>query len=393
MTLGARVETCRWVMLVGLASSACRPSVTVTPDPPRPRARPAPTAPEIELALANDVLCVRVGVRVHCGTNIDPAKSPLEEPAIELADGATSVAAGRDFVCVVTKPGTIWCRGSNTHGQLGAKLRAAFSESFVQVVGVGGALRVFAGDTHACAILFDGGVQCWGNNGSGQTGGSKIYAPEARELVTATTVVGVRQASTLALSDATSCATTTGKEVWCWGDTSGLHEHARARGPASEQPAAIAGCQGMQDIAAGDYLWCGIRRGDVACWGPPGALPSAIRERAETAGVDHEPIVFGLAPTLRVRIGDSHACALHADGHVSCWGANTGGALGRGSVIDHNRADPALVPKLPRATDLFVGGSMSCIVTEDREVYCWGRWPVVNGEPYRETGTPVKVEL
>lgn len=390
------VAAARTLCAVGLAAAACRPdagaSAPAPLQPPGPRPSHDPTA-EIELALGDDQLCIRVGGRVHCGSNTDPRRSPLDEPALDGIDDATSVAVGRRFVCVATRRGAVFCRGDNTHGQLGARLRAESTDALVPVVGVDGATRVFAGDSHACAIVAGGGVRCWGNNALGQTGGPKVYAREARELVTATAVAGVTGATVLALADTTSCARTESGQVLCWGATDRLREHAAARGVASEEPVVVAGLAGTTDLGASNYLSCGIRDAVLACWGELGALPRSARERAQRAGVDHEPVELGLPPTERVRVGSGHACALHVDGRVSCWGSNGGGALGRGTIDDTDRVDPGPVRGLPEATELFVGGTMACVLGVDDEVHCWGRWPVVDGAAYRQSGTPVKLDL
>ena len=64
---------------------------------------------------------------------------------------------------------------------------------------------------------------------------------------------------------------------------------------------------------------------------------------------------------VEVSVGVDHACALHSDGHIECWGAN-----------DQGQATP------PRGHFVQVESSfkLSCAVREDGEVLCWGSFSV-----------------
>ena len=68
-----------------------------------------------------------------------------------------------------------------------------------------------------------------------------------------------------------------------------------------------------------------------------------------------------------VSAGGAHTCALTRDGYAYCWGANSSGQVGVGTVIDY--ASPVLVASL--VTAVSAGGSHSCAVATGR-LYCWG---------------------
>lgn len=79
----------------------------------------------------------------------------------------------------------------------------------------------------------------------------------------------------------------------------------------------------------------------------------------------HFPRDLGL-----VSAGDRHSCALSATGKVQCWGSNTSGQLGDGSV------DVQVTP-VPVAGDfafahVAAGESYTCGVTNSGEALCWG---------------------
>lgn len=81
-----------------------------------------------------------------------------------------SIAPGSKFTCQVLVGGEVECWGSNTSGQLGNETNKS-SDSPVLVKKLAGpAKQVVAGYSHACAVLEDKTVQCWGYNYAGQLG-------------------------------------------------------------------------------------------------------------------------------------------------------------------------------------------------------------------------------
>ena len=75
----------------------------------------------------------------------------------------------------------------------------------------------------------------------------------------------------------------------------------------------------------------------------------------------------GLASFLAA--GSEHTCAIVADG-VRCWGDNTHGQLGDGTVSSGGA--PKTVAGLANATALAAEGSMSCALLDGGAVRCWG---------------------
>jgi hypothetical protein len=362
-------------------------AVEIAPAVPATAARtsspPAPAAPPvapIELVATPGRLCARVDGRVYCAT--PSADSPLahERNAVKGIEGATSLAMGRSFGCAATRDGAALCFGDNHFGQLGGGLRAEKSDAPVRVVGVARARRVFAGPHHACATLEDGTLRCWGRNESGQTGSDTHYAPEARELVAGTEVVGVAS-DRVACGFSTTCARTARRGVTCWG---ALPDDSGAR--RNQRPTPLPGLTDVDEVAAGESAFCASRAGKVLCWGGGRRLVAGAPEGDRAAAS-----VAGITNAKHVSVADDHACALLADGQVACFGYPYSQALGRATDEHAYDAVPSQVVELPRASAITVATGISCALTLSEEIYCWGRW--YGDGAAHQAPTPLRIPL
>jgi hypothetical protein len=82
----------------------------------------------------------------------------------------------------------------------------------------------------------------------------------------------------------------------------------------------------------------------------------------------------GFACRPRIAVGVQHTCGLLMSGHVLCWGDNTNGQLGDGTMM--NSTSPVAVSGIANAVGIEAGGSCTCAVLSDRTVTCWGTYPV-----------------
>jgi alpha-tubulin suppressor-like RCC1 family protein len=73
----------------------------------------------------------------------------------------------------------------------------------------------------------------------------------------------------------------------------------------------------------------------------------------------------------RIASGAEYACGLYSDGSLACWGRNSHGQLGDGTVIGHNSPECSILSSVIEVA-ASVGGSHTCALLADATVKCWG---------------------
>lgn len=178
-----------------------------------------------------------------------------------------------------------------------------------------------------CAIRKSGQAVCWGDNGYGQIG------------------------------DGTFC-----------NPLNGLVNCSRA------VPTPVLGLTDAVDITAGGSYNCAIRATSQAvCWGGNsfGQLGDGTRSDAETQNERYVPTpVLGLDDAISISAGHHHACAIRGSSKPLCWGSNSGGQLGDGSLAD--RLTPVPVKDLEDATEISTGDWTTCALRISGQALCWG---------------------
>jgi len=249
---------------------------------------------------------------------------PLPVQVSGLASGVQAIAAGTYHTCALVNGGAR-CWGDNSGGQLGSGASGPPSSVPVQVTNLtSGVQAVAAGFDHTCAIV-DGSARCWGSNGSGQLGNGSSAGSAVPVQVSGLTA-GVQAISAGELSH--DCALVNGG-VQCWG-ANGSGQLGNGSVADSPVPVQVSGlASGALAIAAGWSHMCALVGGGVRCWG---ANSSGQLGNGSTTSSQVPVQVPGLASGIwSMTAGGLHTCALGKGGDAMCWGANLHGQLGNGA--------------------------------------------------------------
>jgi alpha-tubulin suppressor-like RCC1 family protein len=306
-------------------------------------------------------------------------------PVKGLARGVTAVSVesenGGDgeFACAVTAGGGVMCWGNNAFGQLGNGTTTSSSVP-VQVTGLAsGATAVSPGYlATACATTAAGGVVCWGLyfNGDAIDAGvaSLLTACGGVPCVpTPVPVMGlVSGVTALSIGGGSACAITTGGSVVCWGDNSAGKLGNGSTKPNSSTPVPVMGLSsGVTAISVGGGSACAVTAGGgVVCWGDN--TVGELGNGSMTSSPVPVPVTGLATGAIAVSVGAYHsACAVTAGGGVVCWGENAFGVLGNGSTTNSSTPVPA-TGLTSGATAVSVGFHAACAVTAGGRVQCWG---------------------
>lgn len=305
----------------------CWGDYTVVDIPPK-----AP-GPFLALSAGTDHTCgIRTNGRIVCW-GIASAISQPPPTGTHVA-----LSAGNAENCAIAANGALRCWGTAGAVSANAPTEGAF-------------IAVSISSTRGCAIRADGSLQCWQAPGYASLG-----ATPTGHFVS------------IGMGASHACALRSDGKAVCWG--SNLQGQLNAPGDVN-----------FVALSTGDQHACGIRDdGMLACWGSDVSSQSQPRTG-----------VF-----ISVTSGGAFTCARAENGAVSCWGSSANGATSvpYGSHLRDLVAGPdqvcrmhedgttdcfgdasVLSPAVRQYSRLSFGKQMSCGLTIDGLLTCWGAIP------------------
>ena len=297
---------------------------------------------------------------VSSPVTVSPPRFEGFAPGGGARSGETLVAASFRRTCAVNPDGGVTCWGAE-----GTRERLSTAV-------LGDVLTVSIGDNvggtfHACALGGDGTVSCWGPGRDGELG----QGDTADRHIPAR-VPGIRDAIAIAAGSSHTCAVHRSGRVSCWGDNS-RGQLGDDTGDSSLSPRIVTGVQEVSTIAAGAHTTCVVHRdGGVSCWG------WGARDRT---GDPSPRAIGGLGEVASVAVGWGDACAVRTDGFVYCWPSS-------------RTIRPERVPGIRNVVAVSVGDDIFCAIHRDGGVSCWGENNRAGqlGDGTRQPGTdPVRL--
>lgn len=350
---------------------------------------------------------IRQNASVSCWGKNSSGELGIDQTTYEIAssqvpvevDGITdarTVDLGWSHACALRSGGSISCWGENEDGQLGNS-QTARSHMPLEVEGISDAVSISTGLFHTCAVRQNGSISCWGLNSIGQLGNGRTddsgpsQAPvggtavhesvntslRSVQLSQFTSVIGITDASSVAAGAGHTCALHQNGIVSCWGnnelgqlgnDRSRLGWNALAQ--FSAVPVQVEGITDAIAVDVGTGFSCALHEtGSVSCWGD-----NAFGELGNGQTEDDSPVpvpVEGVNDATAIAAGGTHACALHQNGAVSCWGSNSFHQRGTNQTTLLS-AIPVSVSGISDAAAVSAGVSHTCILHQDGTITCTG---------------------
>ncbi len=324
--------------------------------------------------------------------------------------GASDVAVGGNHACAARSNGTVYCWGANYVWQLGRGGGTDTSANYTAaaVTGISTAKKVTSSDNYTCALLADTTAKCWGNNNFPLLGGwqtAQTSTPVTVEVSSGVSLTGIKD---IALGSNHACALMTDKTVKCWGsDQYGQIGDNAAVNASAVGPTAVSGITNAKVLDAGTYTSCAVlETGYVKCWGQgeSGALGNGSLTNAYTpVTMRNSDNTADLGSVTGLATGASLTCVVMNDKTTKCMGDVQFGSTGRnvrtggncGTIIDcrpvtvwNNAGDSS---PLAGTTQISSTYHHTCATGPGGAIKCWGEGTSYQLGDYQSAFQPAPV--
>ena len=294
----------------------------------------------------------------------------------------TELVFGWSFGCAGRADGTVLCWPPGDPGEnqpLVASGVPVGSTKQVNTVPAVGLTNLQAGYHSVCGIGSTGRVFCWGDQGTGVSGGTPnmgMYDPVARPVrfegapegedeppIPIDSLYSAMEADRFCFLDADH-------QIWCWGNFSQVFwQNMRPNYADGSAPRRLLpGTRDVTSLAIGDEAVCYIASNRVFCVGSNAYNMLGNGELESEFSAD--PLeISGLRTTVQIVASHAMFCARSDEGTVSCWGNNEYRQVG--PIDDFARGTPYQHPNIDRARAVALTYPASCVLRQG-ELRCWG---------------------
>ncbi len=212
-------------------------------------------------------------------------------------------------------------------------------------------VSIFGGDRTMLAVMDDGTLYCWRENGTGQ-----CDITEYGVLFDYPIRVPNLPCATKAAAGNVGIAMTADGRAFTWGVEVNDERGDGVGGPPPPTEPTQLALQGVTAVAGNHRAMGALAERQGFWWGE--LVPRAS-----------EPHPAGEATSASITIDASVSCLLSELGAVACWGRNLYGTLGPGQP-DSERPVPIQLPHAART--VTAADNTVCALLLDGRVYCWG---------------------
>ena len=277
----------------------------------------------------------------------------------------TSITAGFSHTCALISNGTVRCWGGNGNGQLGS---GGITDTYypTKVANLSSVTSISAGYHHTCALISDGTVKCWGDNTNQQLTSNNTGA-----VLTPVSLAANGEIKSVSSGHNHTCWITSGSAIECWGKNTIGQIGNGSTSAYVGTPTAINGSGIYSLVRPANNHTCGLlSTGSIQCWGGLGYGELGNRgmntpNQTNPVDVDH------ISSAISLSSGEDHSCALLGSGDLYCWGKNDRGQVaGDGDVT--MKTSPVQVPINAKINEVVTGNQHTCVLTNTDIVKCWG---------------------
>jgi alpha-tubulin suppressor-like RCC1 family protein len=231
--------------------------------------------------------------------------------------------------------------------------------------------------TGGCGLTKSNTALCWGTNEAGQLGTGAAGSPG--QVLVPTPVSTSQKFQELHIAYAHVCGITTQGATLCWG----LNGNGQLGVPTSTTPncpsiglpctanvTTIPASPALTSLTLGFRHTCGLSAGTVYCWGLNTSGQLGI---GTIDGIAHPTptAVTGGLTFASISAGFDYTCGVTTSGQGYCWGDNVDGELGIGTRTSTGTPTP-VSGNLSFAAIFAGSGFTTCGVTVNQLTYCWG---------------------
>ena len=288
--------------------------------------------------------------------------SAQSDCATSIGAGSTTMGTFDVHACAIMQDGTVWCWGKNNYGQLGNGTTTD-SDIPVQVSGITNAVKVAAGLFHTTVLLANGTVKSWGRNNFGQLGdGTTTDSPVP------VTVPNISNAVAIVAGDNYTSVLLSDNTVWGWGTNAQGQLGNGTNNTTNTVPVQASGIFTAVKITARFRSTCVILADStIRCWGEnvQGHLANGTY-----LDLNLPDTLNGINNAIDIDLGDHHSLVLLSDGSIRACGLNVFGQLGNGN--NTNSGVPVTVSGITNAITVTGGDLHSCALLSNGTIKCWG---------------------
>ncbi len=295
-----------------------------------------------------------------------------------------SVLNGYDTNAAIMENGDLYCWGNNGVGQVG---NGTTEDQTTPVKVLSNVKFVFCFSSRfLLAIMENGDLYCWGHNNYGQIGNgtTEIQTKPVKILSNVKSV-------SYCLNYVVSAITENG-DLYCWGSNS----HGQVgNGTTKIQTTPVKVLSNVKSVScSAEFMSAITENGDLYCWGynGDGQIGNGTTED-QTTPVKVLSDVESVFYSVIHDDGGYSVSAITTNGDLYCWGDNSYGQIGNNG---NTKKQTIPVQVLSNVKSVYYSYSDYCSVsaiTTDGDLYCWGNnnyGQAGNGTTENQT-VPVKV--